>query len=54
MCGGTIRKNLRLREGRMLGRGCWELEKKMQGKGIWKSTKRKIERFKGAFIKEID
>ena len=28
---------------RMLGRRCWELEKKMRGKGVWKSTKRKRE-----------
>ena len=31
----------------MLGRKCWELKMKMQGKGVWKSTKRK----KGVFIK---
>ena len=34
----------------MLGR-CRELEMKMQGKGVWKFTKRKRERLKGAFIK---
>ena len=34
----------------MLGRRSWELEVKMKGKGIWKPTKRKIERLKGAFI----
>ena len=34
----------------MLGR-CCELEMKMQGKGVWKSTKGKRERLKGAFIK---
>ena len=35
----------------MLGRRCWELEMKMQEKGVWKSTKRKRERLKGAIIK---
>ena len=28
-----------------------ELEMKMQGKGVWKYTRRKRERLKGAFIK---
>ena len=31
---------------------CWELEMKMQGKGFCKSTKRKREGLKGAFIEE--
>ena len=29
----------------------WELEMKLQKKDVWKSTKRKTERIKGAFIK---
>ena len=35
----------------MLRRKCWELEMKMQEKGVWKSTKRKKERLKGTSIK---
>ena len=35
----------------MLGKRCWELEMKVQGKSVWKSTKRKIERLKCAFFK---
>ena len=35
----------------MHGRRCWEVEMKMQEKGVWKSTKRKKERLKCAFIK---
>ena len=35
----------------MLGRRFWKLEMKIQGKGIFKPTKRKRERLYGAFMK---
>ena len=35
----------------MFGRRCWQLEMKMQEKGVWKSTKRKREKLKGVNIK---
>ena len=43
MCDGTIRLKLQLRERRMLGRKCRELEMKMQKKAVWKLTKKNRE-----------
>ena len=34
----------------MLGRRCWQLETKMQEKGVWNSTEKKIDRLKGEYI----
>ena len=40
-----------VRERRILGRIYWELDMKVQKKGVWNFTQRKIERLKGAFNK---
>ena len=51
VCGETIRQEQRLREKKLLGRRCCELDLKMQKKDVWEQTEKKRERLKDVYIR---